>query len=145
MYDNNWTEQSKPYKIFESELCFAADILLRGTRIVIPQQFRQRVIELVHEGHPGVTVMKRRLRSKVWWPNIDQQAETFVKKCKERTLVAAPSASEPMKRRELPSKPWQHVAIDFMGPLPSGHNLLVVVDYFSRYTEVEIMIKIDSL
>ena len=32
--------------------------------------------------------------------------------------------------------PWRDLAIDLMGPLPSGHHLLVVVDYYSRYYEV---------
>lgn len=27
LFDNNWIEESKPYKIFETELCFAGDIL----------------------------------------------------------------------------------------------------------------------
>lgn len=91
-----------------------------------------------------MTVTKRWLRSKVWWPKIDQQAELFVRKCFGCTLVSAPDAPEPMKRKQLPSEPWQHVAMDFLGPLPSGHNLLVVVDYYSRYFEIEIMKKIDS-
>lgn len=50
-----------------------------------------------------------------------------------------------MKRKELPSAPWMDLAIDFLGPLPSGHNLLVIVDYYSRFIEVEVMKKIDSL
>lgn len=37
------------------------------------------------------------------------------------------------------NKPWADIAIDFMGPLPSGHNLLMMVDYFSRFTEVAVM------
>lgn len=110
----------------------------------MPISLRDRVFALAHEGHPGITVMKRRLRSKVWWPKIDQGAENYVKKCYGCTLVAAPSAPEPMKRTQLPSKPWQHLAIDFCGPLPSGHNLFVIVDYYSRYVEVEVMKKIDS-
>ena len=40
---------------------------------------------------------------------------------------------------ELPSGPWQDEAIDVLGPLPSGENLLVVVDYYSRFFEVVIM------
>lgn len=101
-------------------------------------------MHLAHEGHPGMTIMKQRLRAKVWWPKLDQQVENYVKTCKGCMMVSAPPAPEPMKRRELPSAPWQHVAIDLLGPLSSGHSLLVVVDYFSRYIEVEIMKKIDS-
>lgn len=91
-----------------------------------------------------MSVMKRRLRSKLWWPKIDENVESFVKKCHGCLLVSAPSAPMPMKRKDLPSEPWQHLAIDFMGPLPTGQNLFVIVDYFSRYIEVEVMTKIDT-
>lgn len=110
----------------------------------MPESLRNRTLDLAHEGHPGMTLMKRRLRAKVWWPKLDAQVESYVKNCRGCMLVAAPAAPEPMKRKELPSEPWQHVAIDFLGPLPSGHNLLVLVDYYSRYIEIEIMTKIDS-
>lgn len=144
IYENKWTEEAAAYKLFETELCFAGDILLRCNRIVIPKTLRQRTLELAHEGHPGMTVMKRRLRSKVWWPKMDKDVDEAVKKCRGCILVAAPEPPEPLKRKELPSAPWQHVAIDFHGPLPSGHNLLVVVDYYSRYIEIEVMKSIES-
>lgn len=129
LYKNKWSERTTPYKLFETELCFAGNILLRGNRIVIPEKLRLRTLELAHEGHPGITVMKRRLRLKVWWPKIDNEAESFVKKCHGCTMVSAPSAPEPLKRKILPSEPWKHLAIDYLGPHPSGHNLLVIVDY----------------
>lgn len=144
IYENTWTDELKPFKIFETELCFAGEILLRGSRIVMPESLRERTMEIAHEGHPGMSIMKRRLRSKVWWPKMDQQVEAFVKKCRGCTLVSAPPAPEPMQRKQLPDRPWEHLAIDFHGPLPSGHNLLVIVDYYSRYMEIEIMKKIDS-
>lgn len=142
--NQQWTDNALPFKIFEMELCFSGNILLRGTRIVMPEKLRAHTIELAHEGHPGITVMKRRLRAKVWWPKIDSDAENFVKKCHGCTMVAAPAPPEPLKRKELPSQPWKHVAIDYLGPLPSGHNLLVIVDYYSRFIEVEIMKKITT-
>lgn len=86
-----------------------------------------------------MSVMKRRIRAKIWWPRIDDQVEDFVKKCKSCTLVSAPSPPEPLLRRSLPSAAWEHLAINHMGPLPSNHYLLVVVDYYSRYTKVEIV------
>ena len=44
-----------------------------------------------------------------------------------------------MQRVEPPSGSWQDVAIDVLGPFPSGENLLVVVDYYSRFFEVVVM------
>lgn len=141
---NNWNGKAGPFKVFETELCFVGNVLLRGNRIVIPAKLRDRTIELAHEGHPGITVMKRRLRAKVWWPKIDDDAEKHVKKCIGCTIVSAPSPPEPLKRKEIPSEPWKHLAIDYLGPLPSGHNLLVIVDYYSRFFEIEIMTKITA-
>lgn len=144
IYDNKWTDLASPFKPFTTELCFQGNILLRGTRMYIPASLQTRAMELAHEGHPGMSQMKRRLRSKSWWPKMDQQIEQFVKQCVGCTLVSAPSQPEPMKRKELPSRPWEHLAMDFLGPLPSGHHILVLVDYFSRFFEIEIMTKIDS-
>lgn len=144
IYEDVWTEIAMAYKIFATELCFSGGILLRNSRIVMPEKLRMQTLDLAHEGHPGMTVMKRRVRAKVWWPKLDVQVEAYVKQCRGCMLVAAPAAPEPMKRKELPSEPWQHLAIDFMGPLPSGHYLLVIVDYYSRFVEIEIMKKTDS-
>ena len=38
-------------------------------------------------------------------------------------------------------RPWQdlHVALDLLRPMPTGGNLLVQVDYFSPWVEVDII------
>ncbi|XP_055306981.1 uncharacterized protein K02A2.6-like [Sitodiplosis mosellana] len=144
LIENVWSEKTKIYKNFETELCFGGSILLHGNRIVMSGSLRPRTIELAHEGHPGITVMKRRIRTKVWWPKIDVEAEKFVKQYYGCTMVSAPQPPEPLKRKELPSEPWKHLALDFLGLLPSGHNLLVVVNYYSRFFEIDIMTKITA-
>lgn len=144
VYHNDWTESVKSYKIFENELCFYGNILLRGNKIVIPHLLRKNVLDAAHEGHPGIVAMKGRLRSKVWWPRIDKDVENLVKACKGCTLVGFPNPPTPMKRRELPEAPWMDVALDLLGPLPSNDYLLVVIDYYSRYKEVKITKTITS-
>lgn len=141
---DEWLDLAAPYKFIKTELCFAGNILLRGSRIIIPKNLHGRILELAHEGHPGMTKMKQRLRAKVWWPKMDQLVDQYVKECPGCMMIGAPSAPEPMKRYELPKGPWQHLAMDYMGILPSGHHLLVIVDYFSRFIEVMLMTKIDS-
>lgn len=97
IFEGVWAEVASPYKIIQNELCFADDILLRGNRIAIPNELTNRILELAHEGHPGMSKMKRRLRSKVWWPKMDQNVEMYVKQCHDCVLVEAASPPEPMK------------------------------------------------
>ncbi|XP_065054716.1 uncharacterized protein K02A2.6-like [Rhopilema esculentum] len=40
---------------------------------------------------------------------------------------------------ELPPKPWHNVHIDFCGPFPTGEYILVVIDAYSRFPEVDIV------
>ena len=46
------------YKPVRNELCVLGNIVLRGTRLVIPLKLRRRVLELGHEGHLGIVQMK---------------------------------------------------------------------------------------
>lgn len=39
----------------------------------------------------------------------------------------------------MPNAPWKYICGDFFGPLPSGEELLVIVDYFSRFMITKIM------
>ncbi|CAK1580957.1 unnamed protein product [Parnassius mnemosyne] len=112
--------------------------------MVIPTKLRKQMLAAAHKGHPGIVNMKARLRTKVWWPKIDKDAETTVKSCRGCTLVSAPNPPVTMKRRELPSKAWVDTAVDFLGPLPSGDHLLVIIDYYSRYKDIEIMKSIST-
>ncbi|XP_055623840.1 uncharacterized protein K02A2.6-like [Toxorhynchites rutilus septentrionalis] len=125
-----------PFKMISTELCRLDDVLLRVDRIVIPQSLRQRVLQIAHEGHPGIRIMKSHLRTNSWWPKMDQDVERYVKACRGCVLVSAPNQPEPMIRKTLPSRPWEQIAIDFLGPLPDGENLLVCIDYYSRFMEV---------
>ena len=39
----------------------------------------------------------------------------------------------------LPEKAWTNVAVDFVGPFSTDEHLIVVIDEYSRYLEVEIL------
>ena len=135
-----WEKCDKKYIAVSPEICRIGYLLLRGTRIIIPAKLRQQIVALAHEGHLGIVATKQMLRSKVWWPGMERDAEKFCKSCHGCQLVVQPDPPEPLRPTELPDGPWQALAADFKGPLPSGHYLLVIVDYFSRYYEVAIML-----
>ena len=128
----------KQYTLVAGELCMIGQLLLRGTQIVIPKKLRPRVLALAYEGHLGVVGTKNNLQTKVWWPGMDRAAELHCRACHGCQLVGRPDPPEPLKPTPLPEGPWQDLAVDLMGPFPSGHSLLVMVDYYSRYYEVAI-------
>ena len=70
---------------------------------------------------------------------MDSDAEGICKSCHGCQVVGQFHVPEPMKRVEMPTAPWQDIAVDLMGPMPSGETLLVAVDYYSRYYDVAIM------
>ena len=55
-----------------------AQLILRGSRLILPQSLRKKAIELAHEGHQGIVKTKRLLREKIWFPNVDKTVESIV-------------------------------------------------------------------
>ena len=47
------------YLSVRNELCVLGKLVMRGTRIVIPQSLRSEVLRLAHEGHQGIVKMKK--------------------------------------------------------------------------------------
>jgi len=123
----------------KEELCVIGKVVSRGTRIVIPQSLRQQVLAIAHEGHVRIVATKLALRTKVWWPGIDKDAEECVRSCHGCQLVGQATPPEPLMPTELPLGKWQDLCLDLLGPMPTGEYLLVVIDYYSRYYEVEIL------
>lgn len=143
--NDSWdSDKSCTYYPFRFELSAIGCILLRGTRIVVPKSLRSEILQLAYEGHPGESAMKRRLRTKVWWPCIDKEVENFVKNCRDCLLVSQVSNPVPMQRHAFPNGPWQCVATDLLGPLPNNEHVLVLIDYYSRYQEVVFLKNISS-
>lgn len=102
----------KEYLPVKNKLCAIGQVILHGTRIVISKSLGTRVLEFGHEGHPCIVVMKRNLRSKVWWPGIDINTKDVERECHTCYgchLVGIPAKPEPMHRTQLPSAPLEHL------------------------------------
>ena len=59
------TLENKRYLMVRSKLSVIGKLVLRGTRIIISSTLRERAVNLAHERHPGIVLMKRRHRAKV--------------------------------------------------------------------------------
>ncbi|XP_055613061.1 uncharacterized protein K02A2.6-like [Uranotaenia lowii] len=144
LLDGDWNSVPKGFLPFKTELCSVKDVLLRANKIVIPEGLRAGVLDLSHVGHPGKEKMKRRLRAAVWWPGIDVDVEKKCRRCVECLMVSLPNKPEPLRIRELPSTAWFHLSADFLGPLPNGKYIFVLVDLYSRFVIAEFMTRTTS-
>ena len=115
------------------------NVILRNNRIVIPAALRDKAIQLAHEGHQGLAKTKQLLREKVWFPGIDRQAKEAVNSCLMCQANGFDSRPDPLKMSLLSPEPWHTVHTDFCGPLPTGEYLLVVIDAYSRFPEVDVV------
>ncbi|XP_062513967.1 uncharacterized protein K02A2.6-like [Corticium candelabrum] len=130
---------AEEYRHLFGELATIGYIILRECHIVIPRRLRHRVLALAYEGHQDIAKCKARLQSKVWWPEVDGDIERACRTCRECQITQLDNQAPPMTRTTLQSAPWVSIAADMQGPLPTGEHLLIVVDYYSRFYEVEIM------
>ncbi|XP_065058440.1 uncharacterized protein K02A2.6-like [Rhopilema esculentum] len=137
---NQWSSIAKSFSSCKDEYTIGkGNIILRGTRIVIPNSLQQKAIDLAHESHQGLSKTKALLREKVWFPAIDEMVKKTIDSCIACQAVGQAAPPEPMQPSDMPSGPWEKLHIDFCGPLPSNEYLLVVVDRYSRYPEVEVV------
>lgn len=136
-------EALKSFRSVKDELTVSesanGDVLLRKTRLVIPQSLQKQSVDLAHEGHQGMSKTKLLVRSKVWFPFIDKMVEETVSKCIPCEANTNRQTFEPLNMSKLPRGPWLKLSIDFCGPTPTGDYLLVIVDEFSRYPVVYVV------
>ena len=135
----DWSAAPSPYRLLCDEITVVGRLVMKGMRIVIPVSLHKRVLELAHEGHQGIVKMKDRLRTKVWWPNMNSMVERHCKKCLGCQAVTPVATMPHVKTTTMPTKPWRDLAVDLMGPLPTGESLLVTVNYHNRWIEVDVV------
>ena len=98
----DWSSASNPYKLLRDEITVIGRLVMRGMRIVVQLSLRERVLELAHEGHQGILKTKDRLRSKVWWPNMNSVVERHCKRCLGCQTVTPVTTTPPVKTTTMP-------------------------------------------
>ena len=126
-----------PYYRKRNDLSIQDGIIIWGLRVVIPLKYRKRIIDELHNQHPGVNRMKRLSRIHVWYPNIDEDIENCVKSCYECANNKGCPSKAYIHPWSWPTKPYDRVHVDFFTLY--GHNYLLLVDSHSKWLEIERM------
>ena len=126
------------------ELTVVDGLVLRGNRIVVPNTLQNKIVNIAHESHIGITKTKNLLRSR------DKISEEVIRNCMACQVTTPQTARLPLKIKmtelplkikmtELPNRPMAKISSDFYGPLPTGEYNIIDKLLYSRYPMVKIV------
>ena len=125
----------QPFLTKRDELSIVDNCLLWGSRLVIPHAGRKFLLDELHKAHPGISRMKSRARTLMWWPNIDKDIENKVKSC-SLCQVSRPLPPSVLLQPWLwPDKPWLRHHVDYAGPM-KNKMYLVTTEKYSKWMDV---------
>ncbi|TWW61053.1 hypothetical protein D4764_05G0011430 [Takifugu flavidus] len=110
-------------------------------RMFVPSSVRPQVLEWGHSScfacHPGVRRTVEFVQRRFWWPNLQEDVREFVGACTvcARSKASHRSPAGLLHPLPVPSRPWSHIALDFVTGLPvsqGNDTILTIVDRFSK-------------
>src|SRR5690606_6776876 len=137
----NGTRNSKEISLAE---CVEREgLIYYREKLLVPDNegLRFRIIDAAHStpggGHPGRFKTFDTIQRSYYWPGLRKSVERYCRNCHACTR-AKPSHDAYhglLKPLTPPSKPWQHISMDFIVELPEskGHtSVLVIVDRLTK-------------
>ena len=128
-------ESIHAYFNIRDELTVQDGLVFKGQRLVIPAAMRKEVISTIHSTHIGTEGCLRRARDNVYWPRMATELKDYISTCDVCLAHRRTPCKEPLLQHEFPDRPWSKVGIDLCEF--QGRTLLVMVDYYSNFMEVE--------
>ena len=68
-----------PYVRVKDQFNIDKICVLKANRVIVPVKLKDKVLQMLHSEHMGISKTKNLARYYVWWPKIDESIETLVK------------------------------------------------------------------
>ena len=95
----------------------------------------KKVLQELHDAHPGLTQMKRIAQTLVWCPGLDKDVEERVQCCLECKSNQCSPPLSPLQPWKWPTRPGSRLHTDFVGPFIK-HMFLIIIEAHSKWLEV---------
>lgn len=124
----------REYWPYRDELTTQNGLAYRGTRIIIPTNMRQQMVNRAHASHLGIQYTVNTARDIMYWPRMTAELTEAVTLCKTCQESNPSNQKEPMMTHPIPQLPWQSTASDCFEV--NGEHYVVIVDLYSDYIEL---------
>ena len=116
------------------------DVSTGQPRPIVPADMRRNVFDMFHGlSHPGIRATTTLISRKFVWHGLRKQVTHWVRTCVAcQTSKVYRHIKAPLNTFEVPTRRFDHIHVDLVGPLPPSHgctHLLTVVDRFTRWPE----------
>lgn len=110
-------------------------------RPFVPDVVRSEVLLWSHTSHfachPGVGRTLSLLKQYFWWPTMEANTHAYVLAC--AVCARGKSSNRPpaglLYPLPVPSRPWSHVALDFVTGLPPSNGITVILTIVDRFSK----------
>lgn len=68
---------------------------------------------------------------------MDDKVAAVIHPCVACQATVNTPLQEPLQSTQFPNGQWESLAVDYYGPLPSGDYVLIVIDKYSRFPEID--------
>jgi len=129
-FDNFIIENELLYRKNHSgaHLLCVPDVILEGRKVT------EFIIDHAHKvvGHFSSRITAEYIRGYYWWPSLVKEVQSFCRSCGVCQTTKPTNQKVPglLHSLPVPNRPWQSIAMDFVGPFPpskEGHNYVWVV------------------
>ena len=125
----------RPYHSFRGELTVQNGLLFKGRCLVVPASLQRDIIARLHGTHIGVASILRLARQNVFWVGMSAMITEAILRCPVCLSYRPAQPPEPLLSHDIPSRPWEKVAVDLFEL--RGSTYLLLVDYYSNFAEIE--------
>lgn len=125
----------RPYAKVKDSLSVDEELVVYGSRLVVPRKLRKDVLQRLHSSHQGIGRTRSRARQSVYWPGIDNDIKNIVEACKDCHELLPSQQKEPFMSEEEPSRPFESTSGDYFSH--AGKTYLIYVDRLSGWPMVK--------
>ena len=124
----------QPYHNYRHQLAITEGVLLYKSRVVIPMELREQILQTLHAAHQGISGMTGRAEQAVFWPGITQDIRRKHDTCNACMRNAPSQPAGPPVRPPSPEHPFQLIVGDYFHK--TGRNYLVIADRYSGWVSM---------
>uniref|UniRef100_A0A669CB49 Gypsy retrotransposon integrase-like protein 1 n=1 Tax=Oreochromis niloticus TaxID=8128 RepID=A0A669CB49_ORENI len=119
--------------------------------LFVPSSVQSQVIHWAHTAkftcHPGIHRTVSFLQRFAWWPSLIKDVREYIAACSvcaQNKGVNQPSSGL-LRPLPTPSRPWSHIAVDFITGLPRSSGNSVILTIINRFSKAAHFVALSKL